>query len=141
MREILYKYHNRGMYETEDNTCFAGEIQVKIIAEPHDFSLKIGEDVLRSTAFGGCMAVVSDAGEVVFYDNKDNELGRAERSEESYEEVRFEWKENTVIIQFGRTVLVDNYPNCDGEYDRWDKRFKVGRTVTLNLANNLVEIK
>lgn len=139
MREIIYKYDNRGLYQTDDNTSFAGDSHIKIIVEPHDFSIAIGGEVLRSTSYDGGMVIVSCEGEVVFCDNEDNIIGRADKSEDCYAEVRLEWKQDFLSIQFGRIDTVDYYPNCDGEYDRWGKEWVTQRSVTLNLKNNSVE--
>ncbi|MBE6659220.1 MAG: hypothetical protein E7604_12370 [Ruminococcaceae bacterium] len=29
---------------------------------------------------------------------------------------------NTIHVTFLIVVLIDNYPHCDGEYDRWDEK-------------------
>lgn len=141
MREILYKYNNRGLYETADDTSFADDSHIKIIVEPHNFSLAIGGETLRDTSFDGCTAVVSCEGEVVFYDNENSVLGRADKTENRYEKAIFTWQQDLISIQFGHTVVVDYYPNCDGEYDRYGEEWAIMRSVSLNLKDNSVEIK
>ncbi len=139
MKEIVYKYNNLGKYITEDDTSFASDSHMKIIVEPHDFSIAIGGEVLRSSSCNGCVAKVSSEGEVVFYDNDNNVIGRAEKGESSYREVILSWKQDLISIQFGYTDVVDYYPNCDGEYDRWGKEWVTERVVTLNMKDNSVE--
>ena len=39
---------------------------------------------------------------------------------ETYNEVLCGAEENAVILKFPIVEWIDNYPNCDGEYDRWD---------------------
>lgn len=141
MREILYKYNNRGLYETEQSTSFAGENQLKLIVEPHDFSIAIGGEVLRNTSFDGCEAVVSNEGEAVFYDNKGNVIGKADKTDKCYREIRLIWEQGFITVQFGQTDEVDYYPNCDGEHDRWGTEWVSKRSVKLNLNNNSLEIE
>lgn len=141
MKEILYKYDSRGGYLTEDNTSFDGDSHIKIVVEPHEFSIKIGNEVLRSSSFVGCSAVASSDGEAVFYDGENNVIGKADKSEKTYEKVSLEWKQDFISIQFGRIVEVDYYPNCDGEYDRWGKEWQTQRALTLNLKDNSVQTK
>ena len=141
MREIVYKYSTLGAYHTDANTAFGDDTQMEVVVEPHDFSIKLSGEVLRSSSCPGCTARVSRDGEVIFYDGADNVIGRVEKGEDVYPEFRLEWKQDFVTILFGRMVEVDNYPNCDGEYDRWSTAWQTRRTVTLNLKDNTVEVK
>lgn len=138
MREIFYK-NNRGLYQTEDDTSFGADSHLKIIIEPHDFSIAIGNEVLRSSSCKGYSVIVSAEGEVVFYDNENTVLGTADKSENCYEEVLLNWEQDLISIRLGYTATVDYYPDCDGEYDRWGKEWVTKRSVTLNLKNNSVE--
>ncbi len=140
MRDILYKYNTSGMYTTEDNTAFAGDSHLKLIVEPHEFSIAIGKEVLRSSSFSGCVVVASCDGEVVFYDKENNIFARADKSEKNYEKVLLKWKQNLITIQFGHIEEVDYYPNCDGEHDRWGEEWITQRSVTLNLKDNSIEV-
>ncbi len=85
--------------------------------------------------------VASCKGEVVFYDNEGNVIARAEKSEKCYREVILSWKQDLISIKFGYTDVVDYYPNCDGESDRWGKRWVAQRTVELNEKSRSLEIK
>lgn len=141
MKEILYKFHNRGMYLTEDNTSFGDDSQIKITVEPHDFSLSVGGEVLRNTTFEGCVIVATNDGSVVFYDNQNNAIGRADKTDSVYKNAVFKWEQNYISVQFGYMAVVDYYPNCDGESDRYGEEWVTTREVSLNLTNNSVEIK
>ena len=141
MKEVLYQYRNRGMYVTGDDTAFGGERYMKLVAEPHDFALSVGGEVLRNSCFGGCAVVVSPEGEAVFYDPAGNVIGQAEKAEGSYREARFAWTQDAVSVIFGHMVYIDNYPNCDGEHDRWDERWEAQRTVTLMLKDHSIRIQ
>ncbi len=138
MREIIYKYNSGGSYQTEQNTSFADDSHVKLMVEPHEFSIAVGGEVLRSTSFSGCTAVVSREGEVVFYDHENNIIGREGESGGCYKEVRLIWKQDVITIQLGHIKVIDHYPNCDGEHDRWSEKWVAQRTVTLDLKSNSV---
>ncbi len=141
MKEIIYKYNNRGLYQTEQDTSFNEYTYIKITVEPHQFSMAIGNEVLRSTSFDGCIAIVSCEGEVTFYDNKNNIIAKTDKSERCFEKVNLKWETNMISIQFGHISTVDYYPNCDGEFDRWGQEWVTEREVTLNFKNNSIEIK
>ncbi len=141
MREIIYKYNRLGSYTTWDDTCFGDQKQLKIVAQPHDFSLEIGDEKLRNTSFAGCTAIVSCDGAVCFYDSDESELAKVDKTQECYKQVVFKWEQGVVTIEFGSTVEVDYYPNCDGEHDRYGTEWAPKRIVKLNLDSNKVEIK
>lgn len=138
MREILYKYQTA--YVTQDSTLFGEDTCLRLTVEPHDFSLTLGGDTLRSTAFPGCVAVVSNAGAVTFYDASGAVIAAVDGGDATYPEVRFSWKEDKGAIQFGELEVIDHYPNCDGEHDRWSERWAARRTVTLCTADNTVTV-
>ncbi len=140
MREIVYKYETRGMYTTDSDTSFNADKELKLIAKPHNFSMKIGEEVLRSTSFGGIVAVVSNDGAVVFYDNDNCEIAKVEKGDSVYKKVELKWNEEFVAIEFGSVVTVDYYPNCDGESDRYGEEWSVQRAVKLNLKDNSIQV-
>ncbi len=141
MREILYKFANRGAYVTEQDTAFGEDLQLKLTVEPHDFSLAVGGEVLRSSSFAGCSVIVSNAGEAVFYDAAEREIARAEAGADSYKKVILHWQQDALSLEFGHVETVDNYPNCDGESDRWSTEWIVQRTVILHIADNSTEIR
>lgn len=140
MREIIYKYNHLGSYQTEQDTNFAGDAELQLTIEPHNFSITVGDEVLRQTSFDGCRIVVSHNGAATFYDNENRMIGQADKSETSYAAVQMTWQQDVLAVQFGRTETIDYYPNCDGEYDRWGKEWIVERTVTLHEKDHSVEI-
>ncbi len=140
MKEVLYKYNNSGAYFTESETVFGNDTEMKLIIEPHKFSISVGGDVLRNTSFDGCTIIVSNSGEVVFYDNDNNILGKTDGCDELYKEVKFVWEQDCISVLFGQTETVDYYPNCDGEYDRYGKEWITNRLVTFDYKKNTVKI-
>ena len=140
MKEIIYRFHSRGTYEASDSTSFADETHYKLVAEPHDFSLAIGGEVLRKTSFEGCEVTVSREGGVVFCTLGGKELGRADACGQAFAQVRLEWKPGTVTVLFGSVETVDYYPNCDGEHDRWGTEWVTRRSVTLDWEKGSVKV-
>lgn len=136
MRKIIYEYHNRGMYVTSDDTCFGDDKQVEILVNPHDFSISVSGKVLRSTSCDGYKIIVSNQGKTAFYNNEGDLVGQAEESNKSYEEVRVFFEDNTLSVQFGFVDVIDHYPNCDGEHDRYSHRWTPERKIKLNLNDN-----
>jgi len=141
MRQILYKFCTGGMYVTEDDTVFGSDTQLKLVVEPHDFSLALGGEVLRSSSCGGYEIEVTREGAAAFYAADGTPLARTEKGEGSYQQVRLVWNPAYLQVQFGQIQTVDYYPHCDGEYDRWGKEWVSQRTVTLNLTDNSLEVE
>lgn len=88
-------------------------------------------------------AVIQAKGAVEFY-NMDNVLiaagnvPEAEGGRGLYEEVYCQVENNRLKLQFPVYEWIDNYPNCDGEYDRWDTK-KVGvHTLILDLITGTI---
>lgn len=140
MKEIRYTYQALGGYQTHDNTKFVSNEPMKLILEPHSFSLTLSGEVLRSSSFEGCSMIVFPAGGVVFYDHNNTEIAKADDGNKSYPEARVEWKPEQLSVQFGAVEEIDNYPNCDGESDRYDYKWVNYRTVSLESATNTVTI-
>jgi len=84
------------------------------------------------------IAVVQAEGSVEFY-NMDDErvaVGKApavESGKEVYTDVCCQAGNSRIILKFPIYQWIDNYPNCDGEYDRWDSRKVGAHTLTLDL--------
>ncbi len=140
MREILYTFANRGAYVTGQDTAFGEDTHLKLTVEPHDFSLSLGGETLRQSSFRGGSVIVSDTGEAVFYDAEGRKIARAEGGADSYKKVILIWKQDTLSLEFGCVVTVDNYPNCDGESDRWSEEWVAQRRITLFSGKNTPEI-
>lgn len=131
MREIVYEFNTLGAYETKDSTVFGEDNELKIIVKPHNFSLKVGDEVLRESSESGYSIIVSSLGEAVLYDEDGKEIAKAAPGDTQYCEVRLFWNSGVFSLQFGRVETVDNYPNCDGEYDRWSEQWVKGREVSF----------
>ncbi len=71
------------------------------------------------------VAKIEAKGHIDFFDFEDILLASFEipaqtGGKETYNEVMCGAEENTVILKFPIVEWIDNYPNCDGEHDRWD---------------------
>ena len=141
MRKILYKFHNSGMYATEDDTVFGSSDTLVLTVEPHEFSIAVGGEVLRSSCCGGYEIEATREGKTAFSAADGTPLARTEKGEGSYQQVRLVWNPAYLQVQFGQIQTVDYYPHCDGEYDRWGKEWVSQRTVTLNLTDNSLEVE
>lgn len=139
MREIICEYNNCSMYKTSGDSVFGNDKQLKIIIKPHKFSIAIGDEVLRDTSCDGYEIIVSNEGAAAFYDKESNLICEVEKSNASYKEVRIYFENNTVSLQFGFLDVIDHYPNCDGEYDRWDRRWIPERKVELNINDSSIK--
>lgn len=76
------------------------------------------EGVLARIEARGCVAFLNGSGELLA------ELAVPGESEgrRVYEEVLCGVKEGKLLLRFPIVQWIDNYPNCDGEHDRWDSR-------------------
>ena len=79
------------------------------------------------------IAVISANGSAEFYYTDNSLLAKGEvpkndGGREVYEEVSCQVVENEIILKFPIYEWIDNYPNCDGEHDRWDTR-KIGENI------------
>ncbi len=136
MREIIYRFSTRGYYETTGYTAFGDDFRVKIVVEPHDVSVAVGGELLRKSICKGYQIEVTQKGEVIFRDMEGNELCRREEQDQIYQEICLLWRQGRISLQFGATEVIDHYPNCDGEYDRWDERWRGKYEVTLEEETN-----
>ena len=141
MKEIIYTFQNLGGYVPAEAVRFQEESCLRLIIEPHDFEMKISGEVIRSSNCKGYKIEVSRQGAVRFFDYADHLLAATEETEKTFPQVRFLWKQDWLQLQFGCVETVDNYPNCDGEYDRWSEEWVTQRLVVLNLKDNMVEIQ
>ncbi len=88
-------------------------------------------------------AVIQAKGSVEFFNMKDEliaggEVPPVESGKEVYVEVCCQVKENLLILKFPIYQWIDNYPNCDGEHDRWDTKIVGFHTLTLDLATHTI---
>ncbi len=84
------------------------------------------------------IAAITSKGFIEFFDIYGKFLDSVEVPDEIggrevYEQVKCEIENNNIIIKFPIVEWIDNYPYCDGEYDRWDTRTIDHYTVTFNL--------
>ena len=73
------------------------------------------------------IAVVDAKGIATFKDIDNVVLGtcyitREESGKAVYESVMLKAEGDVITISFPVCEWIDNYPNCDGEHDRWDSR-------------------
>ena len=129
------------MYEPTADTSFAGSTRMKLIVEPHDFSLAINGQVLRSSSCSGYAVEVTCDGGAVFFDSDRREIACVEAGNQSYKKVKLQWQQDSLTLLFGFLDEVDYYPNCDGESDRWGHEWVTQRTVTLNLPDHSITIR
>lgn len=141
MKEILYTFQTRGGYLPDTPAVFGEETQLRLTVAPHEFELKLSGQVLRSSSFRGCGIEVSSAGAVCFRDSENVLLARLPETGRKFAEVRLIWSQDRLSLEFGQEETVDNYPNCDGEYDRWSEKWVAEYTVNLNLANHSLETR
>ena len=97
---------------------------VQVYEEKLEFDCETKPSVTVLFSKEGVILQADNNGNSVFFDSEGNELfkARAEYEEKS----RFSWicfhsGKNVITVNFTVTKLVDNYPHCDGEYDRWDE--------------------
>lgn len=89
------------------------------------------------------VALINADGRVEFYNMQDelliaDKLPAVEGGKEVYDEVSCQVGNDSITLKFPIYEWIDNYPHCDGEYDRWDTR-KIGdKTLVLNLLNNSI---
>ena len=136
MREVIYKFNSSGRYVTEGDTYFYDDSRIKIIIEPHDFSITISSEILRKSSCKGYVIELSNKGEVVFYDDKNNLIKSFCEQNQEFKQFDIDWGQDSITINFGETITVDYYPNCDGEYDRWGSEWNTQYSVTLDLNFN-----
>lgn len=83
--------------------------------------------------------VIHADGRVEVFDMEDkliaeNSVPKSFGGREVYEEACCEVIDNTIVVKFPIYKWIDNYPNCDGEHDRWDT-IKIGEhTVEFALT-------
>ena len=109
-------------------------------------SLACGYVSLTEIAFENEKIVVSieaKTGEVTFYDLQGNHLLSATvdvppAGDEKYSEVSCSVDESRIRLGFPTYSYEDNYPNCDGEYDRWTKVISGYRYLCYDPAGNCI---
>jgi len=87
------------------------------------------------------LAVIEAKGVVEFFDCSDRSIAVFDipaqtGGREVYETVSCGKVENTLVLKFPIVEWIDNYPNCDGEHDRWDSRIIGHHTLIFDPAAN-----
>lgn len=141
MKEIVYTFDRRGCYLPDRKAIFAEETHLRLVVKPHTFEMKLSDEVIRSSSCPGYVIEASRAGEVRFFDEDGTLLASVPESPKEYAQIELSWQQDVLSLQFGCTETVDNYPNCDGESDRWSTEWITQRTVTLNLQENTAEVE
>ena len=91
----------------------------------------------------GVIAVIQAKGSVELYDMDGQLLATANAPKEDegrgvYEEVVLDVEGEQLKLTFPIYQWIDNYPNCDGEHDRWDTK-KVGEyVIALDLTTGSI---
>ncbi|MBO5273970.1 MAG: hypothetical protein J6I45_05090 [Clostridia bacterium] len=79
-------------------------------------------------------------GNALFCDTGGNALyrGKADRKRQYFGEIYCSVRAGAVSVSFPIIELIDHYPNCDGEYDRWSEviREKICITYPAGEASN-----
>ena len=140
MKEIIYSFDNRGCYLPDKLETFSDDNVLKLIVKPHEFELKISDEVLRSSVCKGYFIEISNKGKVSFYDYENNLIATVDETQTEYSQFRFSWKQNLLCLNFGHVDTVDYYPNCDGEHDRWGTEWISEYEVRLNTLTNQAEV-
>jgi len=93
----------------------------------------------------GIMAAIEAQGHIDFYDLADNLLAsldvqNQDGGREVYQDVHCNVEDNFIIIKFPIYEWIDNYPHCDGEYDRWDTRIIGYHRVCFDTKTNTANV-
>lgn len=97
--------------------------------EPKLIGLASGHISLNRIVFSRqniSVTIEARTGAVEFFDLAGNKLLSAKAElprsgDEKFSEVRCGADDGQITLGFPRYSYKDNYPNCDGEYDRWTK--------------------
>lgn len=87
------------------------------------------------------VARIEAKGHIEFFDCENIQLASFDipvqtGGKETYNEVLCRTEENVIVLKLPIVEWVDNYPNCDGEYDRWDTK-----TIGYNILKYNLETK
>ena len=140
MKEVVYTFHPRGCYLPDTAAVFADGDPLRLVIRPHEFSLTLSGESLRSSACPGYIIQVSPKGATQVCNGEGRLLAETDDGDTVYKEVRFSWTPTALTVQFGRVTYVDNYPHCDGEHDRWEEKWLSMRTVTVHTETYAVTV-
>ncbi len=85
--------------------------------------------------------IEAKTGEIEFYDLDDNKLLSAKiqpptLGDEKFSEVECRVEGDQIKLGFPQYTYKDNYPNCDGESDRWTKTVSGFNYLCYDFKNN-----
>ena len=88
-------------------------------------------------------AIIEAKGSVVFYDLEEHALASFDipsqtGGREVYETVDCGKENGHIVLRFPIVHWIDNYPNCDGEHDRWDSVIVGYRTLIFDAEKQSV---
>lgn len=143
MKTYTYTFQRYGYFLSSgsDKAAFGADSQVILTLEPADYELKVSGEILRKASCPGYKICISNRGGAQFLDWQEKPLAVCPETEKTFREFKLFWSEEKVQVVFGHTEEVDNYPNCDGEHDRYSTRWVAERTVSLNTASNQTATK
>lgn len=89
------------------------------------------------------VSIEAKTGEVEFYDSKSNKLLSAKvqtpvSGDEKFSEVQCGVEGEQIKLGFPQYTYKDNYPNCDGESDRWTKTVSGFTFLCYDFKNNCI---
>lgn len=91
-------------------------------------------------------AKIEAEGKVEFLDAEDNVIAAADVAEQTggkgkYTDILCGVEGDAIVLKFPIVEWIDNYPNCDGEHDRWDSRTIGYNEMIFDLNTNKIEVK
>ena len=141
MKEFAFRYYRNGylMENFKNSGPFGGEDAVKLIVTPQEYELKVSGEVLRKMSCNGYGIVVTKRGAAQFFDAQERLLAEVGETPKEFREFQLEWQPDKLTVRFGHIEEVDNYPNCDGESDRWSTSWEKDYEIVFNLIDNTVK--
>jgi len=115
--------------------------------DPADREFQLASGYISTTCITfeneGIRTVIQAPGKVEFFGAGDVLLAAAavapqEDGRQLFEDVRCSVADGTIVLRFPVYQWIDNYPHCDGEYDRWDKRTLGYHTLRFDLQAHTV---
>lgn len=87
--------------------------------------------------------IEAKTGEVEFCDTKLQKLLSCKMEpdalgDEKFSDIELSVESDKIKLGFPRYTYHDNYPNCDGESDRWDKRISGFDYLVYDFKNNCI---
>ncbi len=142
MKEFVYRFFRYGYFldGQKSSAPFGQETAALLVIEPQEYELKISGETLRKASCTGYRIEITNKGAARFCDYQNNLLAELAETQKEFREFDFQWSENRLRVCFGHMETVDNYPNCDGEYDRWSTRWVKEYEVALDTATNQTEV-